>query len=140
MAVFWYPFNFVTDGAYLRERLVFLERVPFVTYYYGTEFRAITEVFHKILFFAPLGAFLAWFVAGVPWLWRLYAGMASFMFLLAVPMLIEFGQMALPVKFPDTTDWFLESLGGLLGYGVFKRVRAALFKPSIATRTSTARR
>lgn len=140
MAVFWYPFNFVTDGVFLRERLVFLERVPFVTYYYGTEFRAITEVFHKMLFFAPLGAFLAWFVAGVPWLWRLYAGVASFVFLLAAPMLIEFGQMALPEKFADTTDWFLESLGGLLGYVAFKRMRAALFTPSAATRTSTARR
>ena len=39
--LFWYPFNFRTDGAFLRERLqIFLTRVPFEAYYYGTEFRA----------------------------------------------------------------------------------------------------
>ncbi|OYY94298.1 MAG: hypothetical protein B7Y41_08240 [Hydrogenophilales bacterium 28-61-23] len=138
MLLFWYPFNFVSDGAYLRERLGFLERVPFVTYYYGTEFRAITEVFHKTLFFAPLGALLAWFVGRLPWLWRFYAAMAAVVALLVAPMLIEFGQMLLPEKFPDTTDWFLESLGGLLGYFAFRRIRAALPKRPAASPTSVA--
>ncbi len=48
--------------------------MPFEAYYYGTEFRAATEVFHKVVFFIPLGAILAWFVSrtalGLAWLWH----------------------------------------------------------------------
>lgn len=124
--VFWYPFDFRAEGAFLRERLDFLHRVPFETYYYGTEFRAVTEVFHKLLFFAPLGALLAWFAAGLPWRWRGLAGTLALALLLAVPMGIEAGQMLLPDKHPDTTDWLLEVLGGGLGYLLFRLLRARL--------------
>jgi glycopeptide antibiotics resistance protein len=123
VVVFWYPFDFHTDGAFIRERMGFLSKVPFETYYYGTEFRAVTEVFHKLLFLAPLGFFLAWFVARVPWRWRTAAGLAAFLTILAVPLGIELGQVLLPDKFPDTADWVLEGLGGLAGYlflGIFR--------------------
>lgn len=133
VVVFWYPFNFHTDSMYLRERLDFLSHVPFVAYYYGTEFRAITEVFHKTLFFAPLGALLARFVVGTPWMWRGYAAFSAFILLLSVPMGVELGQMLLPDKNPDTTDWALECLGGILGYIFFKRIRSALHKRPIAS-------
>lgn len=123
VVLFWYPFNFHTEGAFLRERLGFLHKVPFEAYYYGTEFRAVTEVFHKLLFFAPLGALLSWFAASVPWRWRSLAGFGVFLLILAAPLGIEFGQMLLPEKFPDTTDWLLESLGGLLGYIAFGLLR-----------------
>jgi len=39
---------------------------------------------------------------------------------------IELGQMLLPGKFPDTTDWFLESLGGILGYVLLRIIRTRL--------------
>jgi glycopeptide antibiotics resistance protein len=39
---------------------------------------------------------------------------------------IELGQVRLPGKHPDTTDWFLESLGGILGYVLFRMVRSKL--------------
>jgi glycopeptide antibiotics resistance protein len=128
-AVFWYPFDFHTEGAFLRERLGFLNKVPFETYYYGTEFRAVTEVFHKLLFFAPLGALLAWFAGSVPWRWRGVAGLAAFMIILATPLGIELGQMLLPDKFPDTTDWVLESAGGLMGYVLVGLLRGHLKAP-----------
>jgi glycopeptide antibiotics resistance protein len=126
MLVFWYPFDFRGDGAFVRERMNFLNRVPFQVYYYGTEFRAITEVFHKTLFFAPLGALLAWWVGGLSWRWRGYAATVSLSAVIAAAFGIELGQVFLPEKFPDTTDWFLESLGGLLGYVVFRMIRARL--------------
>jgi glycopeptide antibiotics resistance protein len=128
-AVFWYPFNFHTEGAFIRERMGFLSRVPFETYYYGTEFRAITEVFHKTLFFAPLGALLAWFSAGLPWLWRSYGAVASIGVVVVTALGIELGQVLLPEKYPDTTDWFLESLGGMLGYFLFSMLGGRL-KPT----------
>jgi glycopeptide antibiotics resistance protein len=126
MLLFWYPFDFRTDGAFIRERLTFLERVPFEVYYYGTEFRAVTEVFHKTAFFAPLGALLAWFVSGLPWMWRGYAAAAAFLAIILTALGIELGQVMLPGKYPDTTDWLLESLGGMTGYALFRLVRARL--------------
>jgi len=126
LLVFWYPFDFRTDGAFVRERMTFLERVPFQVYYFGTEFRAITEVFHKTLFFAPLGVLLAWWASGLSWLWRGYAAAASILAIIVTAMGIELGQVLLPEKFPDTTDWFLESVGGLMGYALFRMTRGRL--------------
>jgi glycopeptide antibiotics resistance protein len=126
MALFWYPFDFRTDAAFIRERMGFLWRVPFEVYYYGTEFRAITEVFHKTLFFAPFGALLAWFVYGLPWTWRGYAAAGAMLAIVATALGIELGQVLLPGKFPDTTDWFLESLGGILGYALFRMASGRL--------------
>jgi glycopeptide antibiotics resistance protein len=126
MVLFWYPFDFRADGTFVRERLSFLERVPFEVYYYGTEFRAITEVFHKTLFFAPLGALLAWWVSSLSWRWRGYAAAAALFVVVVAGLGIELGQVLLPGKFPDTTDWFLESVGGALGYVLFRMVRSRL--------------
>lgn len=126
-AVFWYPFNFDTHTLPLRERLDFLGRVPFATYYFGSEFRAATEVLHKVLFFAPLGGLLAWWVTGLSWKWRSWAAFCAALIIFFSAMTIELGQVFLPEKIPDTTDAFLEMLGGTLGYlGVrvfFVRIR-----------------
>lgn len=116
MGVFWYPFDFRAEGDFVRERMAFLDRVPFQVYYFGTEFRAITEVFHKTLFFAPLGGLLAWWVSGLSWRWRGYAAAASMLAIIGVALGIELGQVLLPGKFPDTTDWLLDSIGGIAGY------------------------
>ncbi len=125
-AVFWYPYDFRADGAFVRERLEMFGRVPFHAYYYGTEFRAITEVFHKLLFFAPLGVFLAWFVARLPWLWRFSAAAASLAVLAMTALGIELGQVLLPGKHPDSTDGVLEALGGVSGYLGFRLLHARL--------------
>lgn len=116
--VFWFPFDFDTDRLLLRERAPLLLKVPFQTYYYGTEFRAVTELLHKILFFAPLGVLLA---LGRLQIRRfsptryLYDGL-TFVVILGVPMIIELGQVALPSKHPDSTDWMLEVIGASVGY------------------------
>lgn len=115
--VFWYPFDFTSDRNVLRGRLSMLYGVPFRSYYYGTEFRAVTEVLHKIVFFIPAGVSLAWMRLALPVsmlrnVWSLLAVCA----IVAVAFIIELGQVALPGKYPDNTDLVFESLGGLLGY------------------------
>ena len=119
--LFWYPFNFRTDGAFLHERLhTFLTRVPFEAYYYGTEYRAATEVLHKVLFFIPLGAILAWFVSQLRWTWR---GIGTFMSLLLIAgtaLAIDLGRLALPEKNPDSMDIILQWVGGVLGYIIIR--------------------
>ena len=115
--VFWYPFEFKTDGMFLRERLsAFMESVPFETYYYGTEFRAITELLHKTLFFIPLGMLLAWFVSQLRWTWRGIGALGSFVLIAGMALTITLGRLAIPDKHPDIMDIVLQMLGGLLGY------------------------
>jgi VanZ family protein len=115
--VFWYPFDVRLERAFIAERLQFLNRVPFEIYYYGTEFRAVTELLHKILFFAPGGVLLAYGVSRVrsP-LWRGIAGFLSILFITGIAFTVELGQVLLPGKYPDLTDWVIETAGGILGY------------------------
>ncbi len=115
--VFWFPFDFRTDGAFLRERLHnFLQRVPFEAYYYGTEFRAATELLHKVLFFIPLGALLAWFVSRLRWTWRGYATFFSLMLIALTAVIVVVGRLAQPEKHPDSMDIVLQWLSGTLGF------------------------
>jgi glycopeptide antibiotics resistance protein len=123
--VFWFPFDFHTDGAFIKSRLDFVQRVPFEVYYIGTEFRAITEVLRKTLFFAPLGALLAWGVARQPWRWRGPLFALAMLVLAGLPAVIEGGQLMLPHKIVDLTDWLLAWLGGLAGYAVARHLLRA---------------
>jgi len=126
--VFWFPFDFRTDSAFIKSRLDFIERVPFEVYYFGTEFRAITEVLRKMLFFVPLGGLLAWGVARQPWRWRGPLFALSMLALVLVPVVIEVGQLMLPHKIVDMTDWFLESLGGSLGYVLYRVIQGKVLR------------
>ncbi len=115
--VFGYPFKFDFTPLGIEIRLDQAFRVPFTAYYFGTEFRAITEVLHKILFFFPLGAIIAFFPgflnsADKPWL--------KIIALTAIPaLLVETEQLLLADKHPDWTDWFLETMGGMAGFWTF---------------------
>lgn len=121
--VFWYPFDIRLDRAFIRDRLAFLHHVPFEIYYFGSEFRAITELLHKVLFFAPGGVLLAWTTAPLrSSKWGRPAAAASIALLAALAFVIELGQVLLPSKYPDLTDWLLETAGGLIGYLSFRFV------------------
>lgn len=126
MIVFWYPYEFRTDGASLRERLHrFLGSVPFQAYYFGSEYRAITEVMHKVLFFIPFGLFLGWFVSRLRYMWRGYATWLSLVLIAGFALFIVAGRLIQPGKSPDIVDSFLQFVGGALGFFVigFMRTR-----------------
>jgi VanZ family protein len=119
MAVFWYPFDFSNEWGFVHGRVAALKRVPFQAYYYGTEFRAVTEVFHKTGFFFPLGALLAIGAIGVRRRFPVPAvllHLASALVIAGAAAGIEAGQLFLPGKNADATDWLLETLGGVAGY------------------------
>ena len=121
LLIFWYPFEFRTDGAFLRERLDgFLTNVPFEAYYYGTEFRAATEVLHKVLFFIPLGALLGWWVVNLPWRWRVFGSFVSFSLVAVVAIATVAGRLAQLDKHPDSMDVVLQLGGGLLGFALMR--------------------
>ncbi len=119
VAVFWYPFDFRTDWGFVRERVATLRRVPLSTYYYGTEYRAATEVLHKVGFFLPLGAWIAWGTRGVAGRYRLPVLLlhaAGVGLVACVAAAIEAVQLFLPTKHADPTDFVLMTVGGAVGY------------------------
>lgn len=142
--VFWYPFDFRTDGAFLRERLnSLMARVPFEAYYYGTEYRAATEVLHKVLFFIPLGALLAWFVAQLRWTWRGFGTFVSLLLMAGTALAITLGRLALPEKNPDSMDGILQLLGGVVGFVIFRIMlsrKLLAVKPKISAASSNGNR
>lgn len=119
LAVFWYPFDFRNDWGFVHERIDALKRAPFTAYYYGTEFRAVTEVLHKTGFFFPLGALLAPITHSLGGRWpalRPACHMLAILIIGGMAGLVEAGQIFLPLKNADLTDAALEFGGGLGGY------------------------
>jgi glycopeptide antibiotics resistance protein len=124
VVVFWYPFDFRTDWGFVHERLTALRRAPFEAYYYGSEFRALTELLHKTGFFFPLGALLALLGSRIRTAVPMPGAVihvAALAVIAGTAAAIEAGQVILPTKNADTTDWLLEVVGGLAGY-LFIRV------------------
>lgn len=120
MAVFWYPFNFDFDTALISERINLFFKIPFYAYYYGTEFRAVTEVFHKILFFIPLG--IAFAFISRSYRFSVFSLFVSYFWIALTALGIEAGQIFLPEKNADLTDWVLEVTGGVIGYVIVKQL------------------
>jgi hypothetical protein len=117
VVIFWYPFDFRFEPGFVRERLLSLWRAPFTTYYFGTEYRAATEILHKVVFFLPGGALLAFLSLRVerPIRRRVIAA-GGLAFIGLVALTVEAGQAFLPSKVADLTDAGLETMGGILGY------------------------
>ncbi len=126
-AIFFYPFNFQMDREFLAERLQGARKVPFEVYYFGSEYRAATEVMHKTGFFLPLGALLALAVISIQnYMWRRYASIAALAMIGMVAFGIEAGQLFVPDKNVDVTDWALEVLGGFTGFAIIKYLHRML--------------
>ncbi len=138
-AVFWYPFNFQASGEFLAGRLHGVLKVPFEAYYYGTEYRAATEVLHKAGFFLPLGMLLALAVMRIRYIeWRRYAGAAALAVIGMTAFGIELGQLFVPGKNVDVTDWVLEVLGGGIGFSLIRYLNRRGAPAARETRTPVA--
>jgi len=136
--VFWYPFNFYFDSEFFASRLHYFETsLLFESYYWGSEFMAITQVFRKAVFFMPLGIALGTIEKYIPHLVRRYLFAAgSFMFMMAVAFTIELGQTLLPGKHPELTDFILKTLGGVTGYLLVILLSSYLSGYSLKARSS----
>jgi VanZ family protein len=128
-AVFWYPFDFHFERGFIRERLLALNKVPFEIYYFGTEYRAATEVLHKAGFFLPLGALLGLAKSRIGGYMRRRAfGFGAVTAIVLAACGIEFGKVLLPGKHPDLTNVILEISGGALGYWLLAKARQLRWK------------
>lgn len=113
--VFWFPFNISVDELSVQNLVAAFTRVPFTTYYFGSEYRAINELLRKVGFFLPGGLLLGLTV------YRVIGGVRRVSVLPLVMLglfafVVELGQLALPGKVADLTDALLEFSGGALGY------------------------
>lgn len=115
IAVFWFPFDFSVEYGLIKNVREMLTRMPFLSLYQGTEFRAINEIIRKIALFVPGGLILGLAASKSKGSKRV-----DWPLLLLVASIIEFGQLFLPGKVADTTDILLFFIGGWLGLRLTK--------------------
>lgn len=117
--VFLYPFDFHLDDRFIRERISRVPRVIFASYYWGSEYNAVTQVMRKMLYFLPLGAILAWGSQSwrSPVAWTLYV-VGCVLLVAGAATAIELVQLGLPGKIVDPTDAMLAVIGASAGWGV----------------------
>jgi VanZ family protein len=126
-ALFWYPFDFRADFVSLSDRLGSLEAVPFLSYYWSSEYYALSGLLRKMLLFLPLGVALA--IAFHPFRdkrARRFAAVATALVALVSASTVEIGKAFLPGRRPDSTDLFLQFLGCVAGYMLFAAARARI--------------
>lgn len=129
LAVFWYPFDFgFAGGGSLASRWDEALRVPFATYYAGSEFQALNELLRKSLVFLPGGLLWAAWAAqradGSAELQRRWRRLGAAL-AVVLALVVEGGQLALPGKVADFTDALLEAAGAWLGLFLGARLWAA---------------
>jgi len=122
LAAFWFPYQFEWSQAGLVARLQQALRLPFATYYAGSEYHALNELLRKMLMFGPGGLLWAAHVAArPPWQRRVLWGWGA-LAALALALLVEAGQLLLPGKVADLTDVVLQASGAWLGLAIGRRL------------------
>lgn len=115
--VFWYPFNFQTEGVNIENAWFALTRTPFLILFEGSELNAINEILRKIAFFIPGGVIWCFGIAAFR---KKYINKNRYIpiFVFAhvfVALVVETGQLFIPGKFADVTDVLLETAGAQIG-------------------------
>lgn len=120
LLLFWYPFNFNFDWAFINQRLQVAQgKVLLESLYFGTEYRAITALLQKLLAFFPLGVLLALFQRKLPVRWQQQTvQIVGGIYVSSLALLCEGMQLALPGKTVDVTDVILQICGAVAGFGL----------------------
>jgi VanZ family protein len=121
LAGFWYPFDFSATAASLGHVSAAVERAPFATYYGTSEYHALNELLRKVAMFLPGGALMAMASGGR----RAPSGRLALFGPMLVALLVEGGQLFLPGKVADLTDWLIECVGAGLGWLAVRWLLAA---------------
>ncbi|MCS4307429.1 glycopeptide antibiotics resistance protein [Rheinheimera pacifica] len=119
LIIFWYPFNFNFDWAFINQRWQVAQgKVLLESLYFGTEYRAITALLQKLLAFFPLGVMLALFQRKLSLRWQQQSlQIAGSIYVIGLALLCETMQLALPGKTVDITDAILQIGGAAAGFG-----------------------
>ncbi|MFM7505417.1 MAG: VanZ family protein, partial [Rubrivivax sp.] len=113
MAVLWLPFDFDPHRATAQAWWASVSRLPFTTYLQRNEYGALGEMLRKLAVFMPGGLLLALLARG-----QTAAAWPRLLGLAAAALVLEAGQVLLPLKVADLTDAALGLLGGFVGWRV----------------------
>jgi glycopeptide antibiotics resistance protein len=114
LAYHWSPYNFSFAPSQVSVGIQRITMIPLLSYYWGTEFHAFTEMSRKALLTVPLGVLTAYAAAPLSRLRVAAVLAASFAFLVG----IEVGQVFLPSRVPDVTDAVIGEIGIVAGMWV----------------------
>ncbi|HEY0924550.1 VanZ family protein [Rheinheimera pacifica] len=139
LILFWYPFNFNFDWAFINQRLQVAQgKVLLESLYFGTEYRAITALLQKLLVFSPLGVLLALFQRKLSLRWQQQTlQIVGSIYVISLALLCEAMQLALPGKTVDITDAILQICGAAAGFGFTVFFINRLHRPEAAEVNST---
>ena len=127
--VYWYPFNFQIDKTLISDKINSYFSVPFASYYFGSEYLAITQVFRKFLFAMPLGISLALLsMSHTPLSFKPVLKVSYFFIIFGIFFGLELGQILVPDRTANFTDVILSSIGGLFGFFVFRNMLLQYFE------------
>jgi glycopeptide antibiotics resistance protein len=120
LAYHWSPYDFSFAPAQVSEGMRRITMIPLLSYYFGTEFHAFTEMSRKALLTVPLGVLITYAAAPLSRLRVAAVLAASFAFLVG----IEIGQVFLPSRVPDVTDALIGEFGIVAGMWVVRLMAA----------------
>jgi glycopeptide antibiotics resistance protein len=119
MIGFWYPFDWTTDRAVIREGYEGFFRVPFLALYRSSSFNALRQVLLRMLLFAPLGVMTARMaVVAATRTGRTLVTLLGLGYACALAVVIEGAQIAMPSKVADATEipfYVIGAIAGCLG-------------------------
>ncbi|HDQ39512.1 MAG TPA: VanZ family protein [Desulfonatronum sp.] len=120
---FWSPFTFQFDRAFLAQRVKDISLIPLHAYIGKPYLLSAFNILEVLVCFIPLGVIFSSIVT------RHFQGQgaraATLLFFLIACLLaglIEFGQVFLPQRYPDITDWILMVAGAMLGHALSNAV------------------
>ncbi len=114
-AMFWFPYEFRLDPAFVSARVQAWSAAPLAVLFGAEELGAAGAIVRKWLAFAPLGALLALLLASLPGSWRRAGGLVAALWALGLIALVQAGQLLVPERYPDFTGAVLMALGSACG-------------------------
>jgi VanZ family protein len=117
VTAFWSPFAFCFDRAFLAKRIRDIGLIPLQLYVGKGYLLSAYNILEVVVFFAPLGVIFSSLVTRhLQGQGARAATMLFFLFACLLAGLIEFGQVFIPQRYPDLTDWMLMVAGAMLGH------------------------
>ncbi len=120
--IFWYPFNIKISSEDINQGISDFFSIPFINYYYGSEFRALTEVFHKYIFAFPLGLIIAFSLSKTSISFKNKKDYITYILISISCVVIEMVQILFEGKYSSITDAIIMIVGGVTGYIIFNHL------------------
>jgi len=120
-ASFWYPFDWDFDRERVNQEWSQFLDYPFRRHYWGHEYVTLVNLARNVMLFVPIGVLLRWGMEGAiarPVIRRLWGAVG----VLAIGLLVEWGQVMTITRMADVTDLFIYLIGAGMGGAVTGRL------------------